>query len=190
MKKLHLGVLIATLLIVVGGLLGYTLVRSGTFPVALVNGKVIFLSTVQENVDASIRLYEQSPELLSDESVQLLFKRGSGKELFKKTFESLIINTIIKTKTSSEMKDTARDKIDMELRESDLATLRASVDFVYEWDFSKFRERILEPQAIEEILVEEKGEDFESWLDNELNSANVNIWFLPFEWERGELRGK
>ncbi len=190
MTKLHLGVLIATLLIVVGGLLGYILVRNGAFPVAMVNGKIIFLSTVQENVDASIRLYEQSPKLSEDESVRSLFKGGSKEELFKKTFESLIVNTVIKTRTSSEVKDMARDKIDTELRESDFATLRASVDFVYEWDFSKFRERILEPQAIEEVLIEEKGEEFRLWLDRELASADISIWFLPFEWDKGGLRGK
>lgn len=187
MKKFHLGVLIATLLILGGGLLGFSLVRNGAFPVALVNGKVIFLSTIQENVDVSIRLYKQSPELLSDESIQSLFKSDGGKELFKKTFESLIINTIIKTRASSEVKELAKNKIDLELRESDLTSLYASVDFIYKWDFSKFRERILEPQAIEEVLLDEKGDDFELWLDNTLSSADISIWFLPFEWRKGEL---
>ena len=70
------------------------------------------------------------------------------------------------------------------------ANLASLVREVYGWDVPKFTERILEPQALLDVITKEKGESFNDWLEFSKKSADVSIWFVPFEWKEGKLIGK
>lgn len=188
MKRLHLGILIITLLILAGGLLGYSLVRNGFFPVALVNGKVILFSHVEDNMIVSKKIFSTAG-FFEDEELEKLFS-GNDAELFQKTLESLIVNTVVKTSIPDEVRQLADKRIKDYLASVDYPQLSSSIKLLYGWDFDTFRERILEPQAFDEALLEKKGDELEEWLAEARTAAKVSIWFLPFEWEKGRLVGK
>jgi len=38
------------------------------------------------------------------------------------------------------------------------------------------------------VLNQEKKADFANWLLAQKKSANVQIWFLPYKWQDGQLK--
>jgi len=193
MRRRHLGVLIITLLLVAGGILGYSLFKNGIFPVARVNGTIIFFNEVRENLEISKKLYTQSSDLeeLGEGSKELkkLFEGGEA-ELFERVFEGLIENTIIRTSVSSSLLVLAKERTQESLAGRDTSALNASLKLAYGWGLEEFSRRIFEPQALEEVLIEEKGDEFEAWLADARSTAKVNIWFLPLTWQDGQLVDK
>ncbi|MBI2052345.1 MAG: hypothetical protein HYT38_01525 [Candidatus Sungbacteria bacterium] len=165
-KRLHIGVLVATLALTAGGLSSYTLSRNGYFPAATVNGDWISYREVKENADVSRRIWAQGLAGSGDD-LDILFKRGSEGELFRRSLENLIV-----------------------FNGSTAANLSGVEKNVYNWDPAKFKTRILEPQALMQVLAEEKGADFDAWLQAAELKSKVKIWFVPFEWLEGELKNK
>lgn len=189
MKSHHTGILILTLVFLIGGLLSYTLAQNGYFPVARVNGSFISYQTVKENADVSRRLYAQglagaSPELDN------LFKRGSEKDLLKNSLENLITNAIIKSAAAGEELAKAQQEVENNFDAKTVANLSGVLQNVYSWDAAKFKKRILEPQALLQIVAQSKGQDFDSWLKSAKSNSQVKIWFLPYKWEEGNLVNK
>src|SRR3989344_3383399 len=177
----HWGILIATLLLV-GALLGYSLVKNGIFPVAFVNGDLIFLHNVQENARITRRLAAENDRIL--EELALAGEDfDTDEELFVRALESSIINTVIRSRAPESALEDARERVNMYLEQEDQAALRSSIAELYGWDIDTFKERILLPQALDELLAEEYGTDYESWVNEELARARVHIFFVPFDWD-------
>ena len=186
MKRLHLGILTVTILLA-GGILGYSLIHNGLFPVARVNGEFILLSTIRENASASRRLH--SAGLVEDENL-IKILRSSDNELLQKTFESLITSVIIKTSASDSIRNQVDDLLEDYLANQDAGELSNSAKTIYGWSLETLKERILKPQIMEEVLVKNKGDDYENWLLEAHTSASVRVWFLPFSWDEGRLVDK
>lgn len=176
-----------TLVFIIGGLLGYSLVKSGYFPIAKVNGELITMKNIKDNIDVSKRLYEAG--LISGDDVDSLFKSGED-TIFKNALESLIVNIAIKTSASAEVREMALDRVESYLAEVDVNKFNSSLKSLYGWDIEKFRQRILEPQAFNEALAEEHGDDYKEKFMDIKNSVDVSIWFIPFEWRDGSLMKK
>jgi hypothetical protein len=183
----HIRILILTLVLLVGGLTSYTLIRNGYFPVARVNSKFVSYKTIKENVEVSRRIYKQGQAGASEE-LDNLFSPRNYRELEKKSLESLIINMVVKDSATKE----SLAKVDYEISTNfkNSANTANSVKTIYGWDMATFKKKILEPQALWNILRSEKGSGFEEWLRAEKNEASVKIMFLPFKWEEGELKIK
>jgi hypothetical protein len=188
-KRWHISVLVLTLTLLVGGLLSYTFVKNGYFPVAKVEGKYISYKTVQENIDVSKRIYTKGLAG-SSADMEMLFKRGNEKLLFSNVLESLITNEIIKSVATGDLLSKAQTEMKSNFDEKSTANIASMVREVYGWDVAKFTERILEPQALLDVLTKEKGTNFNSWLESSKKSASVSIWFIPFEWSGGKLISK
>ncbi|MEK7629609.1 MAG: SurA N-terminal domain-containing protein [Patescibacteria group bacterium] len=187
MKSHHIGILVLTLVFLVGGLLSYTFVQNGYFPVVVVNGSFISQRTVKENADVSRRLYNQGLAG-SGKEMDDLFKRGSEKELLKNSLEGLIINQIIKSSATDDEIKKAQKEVTNTFDYKAEANLSGVLKNVYQWDADKFKERILEPQALLQVVSQEKGKDFDNWLKSSKLKANVKVWFSPYKWENGELK--
>lgn len=183
MRRLHFGVLALTIFLL-GILFSFSLVRNSLFPVARVNGDFILLRTVKENVDISKRLYSYG--LVQDDAYKKIFDEGE-EEIFRSVFESLIVTAIIDANATSDVKERAEKRIEEAIGPSEIANLKPLIDDFHDGDFDAFRKKILEPQALRDVLIEEKGDGYEDWLQEKLLSANVNIWFVPFEWRNNKL---
>ncbi len=184
--KHHFKILAITLVLLAGGLLSYALVKNSYFPVAKINGDYISYRAVKENAEVTRRLYTQGM-VGSNPDLDLFFSRSNGADLIKSSLESLITNGIIKSSVSADVLKQAQAEIDKNFKNSNMASLAGSINTIYGWKIDKFRERILEPQALFQVLSEIKGKDFENWLSEAKNKSSVKIWFLPFEWQEGEL---
>ncbi|MBI4118672.1 MAG: hypothetical protein HY452_00200 [Parcubacteria group bacterium] len=188
-KRLHIGVLVATLALTAGGLSSYTLSRNGYFPAAAVGGDWISYREVKENADVSRRIYAQGLAGSGDD-LDVLFKRGSEGELFRRSLENLIVNSIIRSSVTAEVLGKAQKEVENSFNGATAANLSGVVKNVYNWDPAKFKTKILEPQALMQVLAEEKGADFDAWLQAAKLKSKVKIWFVPFEWQDGELKSK
>ncbi|MEK7209545.1 MAG: hypothetical protein AAB670_01325 [Patescibacteria group bacterium] len=186
LKRHHFGILILTLFFLAGGLLSYTLVKNGYFPVARVNGNFISYRTVKENMELSRRIYSRG---LAGSSVELsdLFKRGNETELLKNSLENLITTQIIRSAVGPDTIKKVSEELEKNFDPAALANITALVRNVYNWDTAKFKERILEPQALLDVVTQEKGREFEPWLKLSKSQAKVSLWFVPFEWKDGKL---
>jgi hypothetical protein len=183
MKAHHFGVLAITLLLL-GLLAGYSLVKNSIFPVAWVNGELLFLKDVEDNMRVSRTILANAPEAAGAE----LSEETDPYALFARTFESLIVHTIVRTSATDEERQSAESTVDSYLEGSSDEHLGASLHALYEWDLGTYRTRVLEPKALEELLIERKGTgEFEAWLEAVRREANVKIWFQPFEWRNGAL---
>lgn len=185
-KRHHFGILVLTLVFLVGGLFSYSLAKNGYFPVARVGSDFISYRAAKENMEVSQRLYFQG---LAGSSAELseLFKRGNEAELFKNSLENLIVSKIIKSSVAPETIEAAKKELETNFDLSALANITLLVKNVYGWDTAKFKERILEPQALLDVVTREKGKDFETWLESAKTEAKVSVWFLPLEWKDGKL---
>lgn len=188
-KRWHISVLVVTLALVAGGLLGYSFIKNGYFPVAKIEGKYISYKTVKENMDVSKRIYEKGLAGSTPE-MELLFKRGNERLLFGNALDSIITNEIIKSVATKDLLSKAQEEIKKNFDEKNVSSLASMVREIYGWDMEKFTQKILEPQAILDVLMEGKGENFNEWLESSKKKADVKIWFIPFEWSEGELINK
>jgi len=187
LKRHHYGILTATVLLL-GILAGYSLFRNSIIPIARVNGDLIFLNEVQENGALSQRLYQQAPQLVEeDEQLALLLATGDQSALFTRAFQSSIVNAIIRTNVTADLEKRVVKEARVALGQMDEALFNDLLQSQYGWNVERFSERIIEPQLIQEILSEKYGEEYATWLDRAKKDATVRIWFVPFDWEDGEL---
>ncbi len=184
--KFHIKILILTLVLLVGGLLSYSLIKNGYFPVARVNNSFISYRAVKENAEVSRRLYSQG-YAGSSEVMDQFFRRANGSDLIKASLESLIAQQIVKSAAGADVLDQVQTEISKNFNDANTKALSNSINAIYGWDFSKFKERILEPSALTQVLSQAKGAEFDNWLTGVKSTAQVSIWFLPFEWKGGKL---
>lgn len=188
-SRWHISVLVLTLALLIGGLLSYTFVKNGYFPIAKIGVKFVSYKTVKENMDVSKRIYSNGLAGSSEE-MELLFKRGNENLLFRNALENLITNEIIMSSAPEDLILKAKEEIENDFGGKSVASIADFARQVYGWDGSKFTKRILEPQAILDILTKEKGGDFDSWLESSKKKAKVKVWFVPFEWKDGRLENR
>ena len=185
MKLHHYGILFLTLLLL-GLLLGYSLVKSDRVPVAMFSGSVIFLSEVKENMEVLQRVFVTNPELVKDPELRELAE-GEGTALFERTLEASITNRIIAESAPEKTRESARDLAGEYLAQAGRENITAFAREGYGWSLEKFRRRILEPQTLREVVKKEKGEGYEEWLREARRAAKVRIWFVLYAWHDGEL---
>jgi len=187
LKAHHYGILILTLLLI-GILAGYSLFKNSIVPIAWVNGDLIFLQEIQGNAEISQKLYSQAPQLVeADPELVKLFEENNEEALFAKALQSSILNSIVKTSATDQMKAEARSQAEVALSQLDTELFNDLLLTQYGWTVQTFRERIIEPQILHEVLAMEHGDGYETWLDDVRSQANVKIWFVPFDWAGGEL---
>jgi hypothetical protein len=184
MKLHHYGILLLTLLLL-GVLLGYSFVKGELVPIARVGSDLITLREVRENMEV-LELLVAHPELLP-EADRAVIAGAQSAELFERTFEASIVNSITAQASSREARHRAREIADRYVAAAGERNFAAFTRQGYGWSASKFRERILEPQALHEVLIDEKGEAYEEWLKEAGQAATVRVWFVPYRWENGEL---
>lgn len=187
LQKHHYGVLIVTLLLL-GILAGYSLFQNGFVPIALVNGEVIFLYEVEENSAVSQKLYAIDPDVVSgNPALTQAFAAGNQEALFKQVLEGSIVNAIIQTSAPKQVREEASTVAERSLRQGNEGKLSSALKQEYGWDLPTFAERIIKPQILQQMLIEQHGEEYPNWMSNVRSEANVRVWFVPFEWNGEEL---
>jgi len=168
------------------GLSGYFAARNGYYPVAVVNFDLITAEKFsKENYTAN--KYFQNQFFISGSDPKTLDSAEAQLEIRRAVLEELIFNSLVYKELNRRFKDEyhsiAENKIDQALKNN--SNLQAAVKELYGLEFSEFKDRVLLPQAYQEILEGRmflNNENFGDWLKNAKAKATVIILSPEFEW--------
>lgn len=174
-------------------LAGGVIVAFGFFPVANVGEKLIWYKDVS-NIQTAFDHFKQKTAGSSNPALTL---GQDDKTTRRAILEGLIIQVVV----DNAIGEFGREAIEKEVEETmqqasqtgDRAKLEEAVRELYGMEFTDFEVRLLRPQAKEIVLrkrVEASGVVYSTWLEEKLKNTNVNIYFLSYRWQDGELKDK
>lgn len=167
----------------------------GFWPAALVGGKPIFLRDFEENVRASKQFYNANK--IQGKIPDLNFEENSKKTIG--VIEKQILNVMIEDRILSFEYDKAggnnllkrvEEKISSVVENESKTNLTSGISLLYGWNFEEFKKRILKPQALREVLIDDakkENRNFEDFLRNEKQKANVKVFLLDLRWDKDRL---
>lgn len=183
-----------TLSLILAIIFGFFVVVTTTsfYPVALVDGSILFLRTWHKAEEASRRF--TNLDLQSRGAPTIDFADPGAAEILldiKKGTLTFLIEDIILIQEGKRVIEgfevLSRERVVEALKgggDSEKAAQR-----VYGLSFQDFRGLVLMPQARRDVLKEalqEKGQDFEEWFRGVKKGKEVRLFFVPFSWN-GEL---
>lgn len=173
---------------------GFAVYEFGLYPVASVNGTLIFARTWSRMLDAekrvvNVRAYASHAELIDFSSP----KNSRLLEVIRKNMLTFLIDSVLIEKEGStvvpDLERLAIERVSDELAKSQVSEKTASA--VYGLDLVTLKEAVLIPQARQEILdqtLAAEQKDFGNWLLDVRGRAHVKFFFVPFSWDREGIR--
>lgn len=143
------------------------LIKSGWYPAAIVNSKIIWARTVNKETRAALYYYEKTTGATINQQ-----------EVRKAAIENMIEKILISKKLQEvlnqvELTASLQDIIDDHL---DKPQLEPAAALLYGLKLKDFYNLVLVPQAERELLekkLAETGENLEGWLQKAQQSANI-----------------
>lgn len=180
--------------IIVGlGLGALTLIRSGLYPVTIVNFHIISAKTLEKDYNAAFRYfynalstYGSGPDVLKQESSQKEIRRAA----LNKLITDYLVYDEVKKRLGSDL-DGITEKIISQNVNS--AKLEQAVKEIYGLSIDDFKNQVLVAQAHREILegrMFTNKENFDDWLKNASKEARVIILVPGFYWDGEKVAAK
>lgn len=159
----------------------YLTIKKGFYPAVIVNYKIISARGLENNYQSTLGYYTKikKPDV-SEQDLQ--------KEIRRVTLDKLIENALI------------YEDVNLSDIESQLATIiqqnpnleqGAVVTYGVSWEV--FKNLVLRPQLAAEILqknLQSKNENFDSWLKNKKQSANIWVFSSGLRWSGERIENK
>lgn len=188
----HMKKLLSSFLVIVA--FGFLLHAFGLYPVASVDGTLIFARTWQRTLNAekrvvNVRAHAAHARLIdfsSPRSAQLL------DVIRRSTFTFLIDSVLIKKegpRVVPDLEQLSIRRLNDELRNSKITEDTAAA--VYGLDLAALKETVLMPQARQEILSETlalRQKNFVDWLLNARAHTKVKFFFESFKWDQDGVK--
>lgn len=152
-------------------------------PIVTVNGSRIWASDYFDQVNG----FERYRRIINEELDEDAVRRGIVLALIA---DSLIQGELLRKEITGKEIDM---RIEEALRTQDAEKLGKATQQLYGWTIRDFKKFSLEPQARQDILaaeLEKEGKEFNAWLQEELQTATIKIYFLPYQWQNGQLVDK
>jgi hypothetical protein len=171
-------------------IVGAACYKFGLYPVASVNGTLIFARAWQRTLDAekqvvNVRAHTTHARLIDFSSAR---DRELLETIRRSTLTFLIDSILIKQEGLTVVRDIEQlsvQRVNDELRKSQVTESMAAA--VYGLDLAALKETILLPQARQEILSDTlaiEHKDFSDWLINLRTRAKIKFFFVPFQWDQ------
>lgn len=170
------------LIIILGFIALFFVWQAGWYHVLKVNNERISAKDYYGRL-AGFEFYrKQTHEELDEQAVKrgivlaLIFDSLIGQELARRGIDAVQIEARLDQELASKKDD-----------------LEKAASSLYGWTMREFKKFSLEPQARQDILVaelEKEGIDFNDWLQEQLQKAEVKIHYLPYDWHEGQLVDK
>lgn len=172
------------------GIAGFVVYGFGLYPVASVNGTVIFARTWSRMLDAekrvvNVRAYASHAQLVdfsSPKNAQLL-------GVIRKNTLAFLIDSVLMNSEGlavvPALEQLSVERVNDELAKSRVSEQTASA--VYGLDLATLKETVLVPQAQQEILdqtLAAEQKNFDDWLLGVRGRAKVRFFFVPFQWDQ------
>ena len=184
--------LILFAIFMVAGLSGYLAVRNGSYPVTVVNFRMITANeltrdslTAQTYFKNDFRARSLDQNQLDTPQSQLEIKRA----VLDNLISNLLVIQELHRRLKNDYQSVAENKIAQVLKVNQ--NLELGIKTLYGIEFPEFKERILRPQAYREILEGRmflNNENFDDWLKNARARATVIILSPNLQWQNGELK--
>ena len=156
----------------------YGLIGAGTYPVALVNNKVVWGKEFKTTHQSALNFYGK---LKNPDVDQPTFE----KEIRRATLDKLIESRLI-------FEEVGRAEIDNQLANlvSQNPNLEKGAVLTYGIPWVDFKNLVLRPQIALEILqkdLQDKNKNFDEWLKNKRISASVWIFVGGLDWQDSQV---
>jgi len=177
------------------GILGYVGSRNGYYPLALVNFEVVNARDTENNFSAAYRYFKNAAAVYGLD-IKKLESEGSRLELKRSVLEKLIQDKLIyqelkRRLRKSDFQAAAENKINNFL--ANAKNLKEASENLYGLELEEFKQRVLAPQAYQEILegrMNLNNENFSEWLIKRRSEAAIIILSPNFEWRDGRVQLK
>lgn len=163
----------------------------GLFPIMRVNGEFVWYQAYSERVSAH-ELFESKSRLATGGDVLTPALRD---EIHKSVLKNLIVELIFEQyirqhSALSGLEERTRAVVASTLKEADPDVLPRATKELYGWSVEEFSDNVLFPQALLNELqkeIEKDGASFEEFVRTQLNNAQVQLYVVPWKWEKGEV---
>ena len=183
-KKLGIGIIIIALL-------GFGVFFLGLFPLVQVNGDMLLYKTFNERVKALMQFEERTRTLAGAEELT----KDERWDVERVVLENIIVNKIFEQYSKNNFRDLdllaeARKRVEEALSSADADVLPRATSELYGWSVDEFKKNVLIPQAVQTVLEEQiviTNGNFEEFIQKQLTESEVKLYFVPWQWQDGEL---
>jgi len=157
--------------------------QANWYPILNVNGSRIWAGDYLNQLEG----FERYRRLSQDEFDEGEVRRGI---LLSFIADSLVKDELLRRKIPA---NAAKTLVEEALDTQNKDEFEQATKQLYGWSIRELKEFSLLPQARQDILTEELNKDkeeFNVWLQDHLQNADIKIYFLPYEWQDGELIDK
>jgi len=165
--------------------------RSGFYPVALVEGTLIWKRSWRTAEEASRRFL--AAKIYEAEKVVFDFSSPENQPILrdiKKDTLTFLIEDVVLERGGSELlpdfKELTKKRVDGVFAERPDTSEAALV--LYGLDGQGFEKLVLIPQARIDVLKDALGNEFDLWFSEAKKKANVQLLLLPYRWDREMIR--
>ena len=192
MKKLLLSTLGVGLL----GLIGYFLIISRAYPVAVVNEQAIGARDLNQNLEAALFSYENTLQAERQRGAEISDQRNDPQfilELKRATLNMMIEDVLIEQALTRMLgKAGLEARVAEKLGQAnDVNQITQAVEALYGLSTDEFLRLVLVPAAWRQILVEEltktSSGTFEAWLSLERAQASVSVVLSGLTWLNAQV---
>jgi hypothetical protein len=180
MKKKYFGLI---LFLIVGLAALFLVWQNGWYHILKVNGIRIRADVYFGKVSGFQHYRQTTKEELDENAV----KRGIVFSLIR---EALIKEELVKLGV---LEGEVKSRIEKDLSRPDSGEFEKATEKLYGWTIQESMQFLIEPQIRQDILaerLEKDGKDFNEWLKDRLQKADVKIHYLPYVWQNGQLIDK
>jgi hypothetical protein len=171
---------------------GLFLVKTGLYPVAIVDFNIITVRNLEKDMLAAYH-YFQNALLVYGSDPRLIETLQSKQEIKRAALDKLISDLIVydelKKRLKNEFQPLAERKIQQLIQNN--RNIEEAVKKIYGLDLEEFKKIVLQPQAYKEILEGRmflNGEDFNKWLDKAKTRARVAILIPDLQWSDNQVK--
>lgn len=176
------------LILIFGAVVAIFLFRAGWYPLALVNGDLIWGFFYEQEVNLALKYYDQ---LIKDRALNEMQKEDINVEIRRSALEKIIQDVVLADRAEGDLGATVQSEIDSRLAKymTD-KKLEEVANNYFNMTLENFKKMILEPQALKEIYAEKfkaDKKDFNSWFKERLRAASVTLFTSEYKFNKGVL---
>lgn len=191
MNKKRILILISSIIVIVIVIV----IGSQSYPVAFINWRPISLRAFKKDSGTAIYYYQKTLETYSQNDAAIINSPEVKTEIERAVINKLIENVLIhqelkKRLKNDELEKMAENKVEETIKGKDI---EKEIKILYDLSLDEFKERILKPQAEQEILASRlllENKNFDEWLKETKSKAKVIILLPNFEWKDGQVMMK
>ncbi len=184
--------IIAFAIIMAFGVGAYEAVKSGNYPVVIVDFNLITEKEVQKDFSAAYK-YFQNALLVSGSDPHALETLEAHKEIRRATLDKLITDQLIYKELEIRLKDDFKPIADKNIEQyiQNNKNISEGAEKIYGLSLADFKDQVLLPEAYKEILQGRmflNKENFDEWMKNKKSKASVIVLSPDLQWDGSSVK--